>query len=499
MDDIPAALYAFAQTTDFTNLQVSFGIVTFIVRRRLGLAYLSAHLAYSQASQESDLVTEAVSLWTTASSSFVTAADASAGSVAGTGNFNSTCPPLTGGSSRVSVAGALTWAGPPSVNGETIGSWIILSSRLYHLEGDQTYLDRAATSIAFVKAFLSNGTMIFDGYDYGTCALTQTSHTDSSGFFLQGLSAYYAYRSEPPTTEELDYVNELAASLILTPHWTDTNGINKENAITNSTQNISYKNPGGARKSILVEGLYQCFLTGLLNDTVKNLTEQYISVQYNAVRELANYTVPTINQPIYGPSWEKPALNLTDFNLPGQIAASQLFVTALGVGPSPASSDSSMRSRVRTGAVAGGVVGALTVVVVAILVGLYCRRRKRRARGYVSENDESRADPFYATNEQYPLSERDRSLSKHRHTPGLRPTPASGEGSVSSARALIGQDQGGDEGMVPVDASALQRLLLSVGGALSDLQRRRSRNGGDGSSITEGPPPDYEEGASRGH
>ena len=84
-----------------------------------------------------------------------------------------------------------------------------------------------------------------------------------------------------------------------------------------------------------MEGLYQSLVHGFLNDTVANLTQKYISVQYNAVRELASFTAPGIDQQAYGPSWVGTPIPLQTYNPPGQYAASELFVTALGVGPQP--------------------------------------------------------------------------------------------------------------------------------------------------------------------
>ncbi|KZV67119.1 hypothetical protein PENSPDRAFT_62702 [Peniophora sp. CONT] len=239
------------------------------------------------------------------------------------------CVPSAGGSS-VSVAGALSWDPDHESlsNGETIGPWIVLSSSLYSSSHNSTYLELAAMSIQFAKTFLSNGTMFFDSFDFGNCTLNDWPRTYNGGYFLQGLSAYYSANMSTATPEDLDYMNELAASLILYPGWTDpSSGINKEESDVSPTNFIA------EWKAILVEGLYQCLAAGFLNDTVATLTQRYISVQYNAVRELANYTTPGISPQVYGPSWMGTPLPRQDYNPPGQYAASSLFVTALGVGP----------------------------------------------------------------------------------------------------------------------------------------------------------------------
>ena len=57
-------------------------------------------------------------------------------------------------------------------------------------------------------------------------------------------------------------------------------------------------------------------------------------MQYNAVRELANFTAQgNTQQQVYGPSWIGTPTPLQDYNSAGQLAAGALFTTALGVGP----------------------------------------------------------------------------------------------------------------------------------------------------------------------
>ena len=84
-----------------------------------------------------------------------------------------------------------------------------------------------------------------------------------------------------------------------------------------------------------MEGLYQYSRTSFINESVSDLAQKYISVQYNAVRDLAGYTVARFDQPVYGPSWNGSAKNTSDYDQAGEVAASELFVTALGTGLGP--------------------------------------------------------------------------------------------------------------------------------------------------------------------
>ena len=118
------------------------------------------------------------------------------------------------------------------------------------------------------------------------------------------------------------------------------------------------------------------------------------------------------------------------------------------------------------------------------------------------------AEPYFATTEQYPVAERNVMFARHDGAPGYftkRQYTPYGSSAASSDLSGSGDHQDTDlpsapiqdsAGQVRVDAGALQRLLLSVGGALSDLQRRGARYGGDDSSTMTELPPDYEEGSS---
>ncbi|VDC05002.1 unnamed protein product [Peniophora sp. CBMAI 1063] len=484
-DRIIANLTEFQQKGNFTS----------ITRLLFGLAYLSAYQAYPASPQANGFLSTAEMLWTTSQRSFVTQAAATDGSLSGlVRTFNPTCVPLSGGS-PTSTAGAVSVNETVRADGETVGLWITLSAQLHNATNKATYLDPAATSINFAKSFLSNGTTVFDTYNFSSCSLTNESiYTRNGGYFLKGLSAYYSRNTSAITSEVTEYVSELAASLILYPGWTQSDsGINIEGAFTTQGEDSTNADYVADWKAILVEGLYQCLETSLLNTSVSDLAQQYISVQYNAVRNLASFQnsqTPSIQY--YGPSWNGSLSNLTNPDWYGQQAANELFVTALGIGPVATHS----QNRTRTGAIVGGVVGGVALVVGVFLAVFFWRRRKRTSAVDLIEDSPHRtnfgAEPFVATEEEYPLSERDRGLSKRRHTPRV-PAPSSEGGSATSERGLVEQSRdGGSEGLVPVDASALQRLLLSVGGALSDLQHRGSGEGG--SSIAHEPPPNYEEG-----
>ncbi|VDC05004.1 unnamed protein product [Peniophora sp. CBMAI 1063] len=479
-------------------------------RLRLGLAYFSAYLAYA----EDDFLNASRALWEASATLFVSQNAAEAGTILGVvSGFNSTCS-SPNEDTLMSVAGAVYWTPDSGLsNGETIGPWIILSSLLYGIDRNNTFLAFASQSVQFAKTFLSNGTMFFDAYDINNCTLNSATQTYNGGYFLQGLKAYYTANMTSVAAEDLNYLNELAASLILFPGWTEpTTGINREDAITSPTANVSVTNFIADWKAILVEGLYQCLSAGLLNGTVANLTQQYISVQYNAVRELASFTTPGIDQLVYGPSWVGTPIPLQDYNPPGQYAASALFVTALGVGPghdvdgTPNDSSSKVMAtrRKREAAIIGGVVGGLVILVASIIGVVWWRRRKHAKATLLSEEYPRRSstlvDPYFATTSQYPVCKHG-GKSLHSgdglvHPEKCPSTPTGRYSTSSSGPSLSARDSArfepheGAALTVRVNASLLRQLLLDVGGGASNLQRDGA---GTGLNPEAGPPPGYEE------
>ena len=164
----------------------------------------------------------------------------------------------------------------------------------------------------------------------------------------------------------------------------------------------------------------------------------------------------------------------------------------------------------------GGVVGGVTVFGVFLVGIFFCRRRRKRASTLPSlgqrlqRSSGTLADPYLATLDQYPASKYDvkfarhdggvGSLAKRQHTlKGDSSSSSDVESNVSRSSQDFAQipaavqdvERGRDDGTVRVDVGALQRLLLNMGGALSEVQYRSSSRHSSGTSSEL--PPDYEE------
>ncbi|KZV67118.1 hypothetical protein PENSPDRAFT_654306 [Peniophora sp. CONT] len=173
--------------------------------------------------------------------------------------------------------------------------------------------------------------------------------------------------------------------------------------------------------------------------------------------------------------------------------------------------------------IVGGVAGGLAALAASIFGVLCWRRRKRGTVIALHEEDKLPlsliVDPYSATVDHYPVIERRVAferpeggrgyLTKRQHTthnipsssgssaePGMHSEVRNADSSTS-VHPLVEVAQRRDERLVRVDASALQRLLWSMNGMLSDLQRGGIRQGGEGSIVMTELPPYNEEAPGR--
>ena len=67
-------------------------------------------------------------------------------------------------------------------------------------------MEIAAMSIQFAKTFLSNRTMVWDTYTFGTCKPSPPTETwtYNGGYFLQALTAFYSANMSAVTSEDLE-------------------------------------------------------------------------------------------------------------------------------------------------------------------------------------------------------------------------------------------------------------------------------------------------------
>ncbi|KAF9254080.1 hypothetical protein L218DRAFT_631456 [Marasmius fiardii PR-910] len=109
--------------------------------------------------------------------------------------------------------------------------------------------------------------------------------------------------------------------------------------------------------------------------------EKYLAVQYNAILDLS--TVRGSN--MYSSNWTGPPPTNVSFDFDAQVTAQGVLLAAInlqgpdsGSSPDPQSSNHPGHSSSSVGAIAGGVVGGVTGLILVAL-GLFFYLRKRRA------------------------------------------------------------------------------------------------------------------------
>ncbi|KAI0309935.1 hypothetical protein OF83DRAFT_1088716 [Amylostereum chailletii] len=377
-----------------------------------GLAALYAYRAYDQGY----LLDIAKSVWTDTSKAMVTVADAANGShPSRTLKFEGQCEGAT-------TAGGVFWLvdSPTNtlVNGESVG----LSAYLYEATNDSQYAVAAELSAGFVYNHMYNRTIVLDTFDLVECAITPGTgaFTYNSAFWLEGLAVWAAVGN----ASWWNVVEALAVSTIEFPGWTRSDGINLEDAgtpqdpssdsfgsgwkgavrlLASCSENsvvLTYVRPTSRpppQQAIFVRSLNELRRRlGTSNAPLTALIEGYITVQYNALVDLAAAPGSTV----YSSSWIGPPT--TQVLAWGQSAAIDVLnaafviapadeattnTTSSNPGPTPTArvpndtSSAHASAHTDTGAIAGGIAGGVAGVALLFLCAFCVVRRRRRTQG----------------------------------------------------------------------------------------------------------------------
>ncbi|KAJ7793246.1 hypothetical protein B0H14DRAFT_2623070 [Mycena olivaceomarginata] len=341
-----------------------------------GYAALQAYLAY----QNSTFLQYAIQSWSFGRSLTLS----QAGTTLSGKNFT-----VLGSCNDATMAGGTFWtttASDPSVAAMSTG----LSALLAEATSNPSYLDAATESANFIHSHLynSNGLVlqIVSASQDDSCEVLDDSvNTFNSGLFIEGLAVLASQKQDPST---LTLLNDLITNVLSNPSWQTTGGI-----ITNGGSYILV-NSLCARKngdSILVRALTAAYVRNVTTPDIRKTLRDYISVQFNAVIDLA-----TNGDNIYGSQWIGPASSAFSENSQtsalspllntAYFIASDMNITASSTSTSSTSQEqsptpSSTPSKAPAAAtIAGAVIGAVLVVAIGIVVCLIVRRRRARAR-----------------------------------------------------------------------------------------------------------------------
>ncbi|KAJ7893709.1 hypothetical protein B0H14DRAFT_3854488 [Mycena olivaceomarginata] len=149
--------------------------------------------------------------------------------------------------------------------------------------------------------------------------LDDSVNTFNSGLFIEGLAI-----QRPSLVITLNVLNDLITNVLSNPSWQTTGGI-----ITN----------GGSRKngdSILVRALTAAYVRNVTTPDIRKTLRDYISVQFNAVIDLA-----TNGDNIYGAQWIGPATRFPPCSNTAYFIASDMNITASSTSTSSTSQEQS--------------------------------------------------------------------------------------------------------------------------------------------------------------
>ncbi|ESK86993.1 glycoside hydrolase family 76 protein [Moniliophthora roreri MCA 2997] len=268
-----------------------------------------------------------------------------------------------------SMAGGTTNIGSErAFNGLETG----LSTLLYESSSNDTYLNAARQSAGFIRLHLYQPPGLVLRYILNQdCARpTNSFPIDVTGLWIQGLSILSSITGNSSMIALIQ--QSIVAATTQIGRWQQENGV--------QGNDIPCMYNGW-----FIRGLKTAYnRLGSSND-LRNYVESYLSVQYNALLDLAS-----INHAVYAGKWSGPAPLSPGFN--NETAASEVLIAGLPVrmqasNSTPTSGDEPPQLTVTVassptpasrplGAIVGGIVGGIALIA-GIITSLWIYTRKR--------------------------------------------------------------------------------------------------------------------------
>ncbi|KAI3605511.1 glycoside hydrolase family 76 protein [Moniliophthora roreri] len=346
---------------------------------QLSYAYAAAQ-AYS-AYRDDTFLRFAETAWASGRAYTLSDADVAAGKIA-TKNF-AIKKECSGG---ISLAGGTFWAvfeDHTALVGLATGS----SALLAEATGNQTYLDAAIESANFFHAHLYNvNNVVMDSISASSNDSCPTNGAGgdswSTGYLVEGL-AILASITKNPETEQL--LRQTIYATLNNPERQGSSGVIK----------FQYAD------MTFIRGLSALYDRNTTPSDLRTYIQQYLSVQYNAVLDLATES----GSNVYGTSFAGPPPN--QFTADGQIRSQSILLGAISLRNDTTTNPESEtpnypdppRSNKNIGAIVGGVVGGIFFIVLVGLAVFFFRRRRHRYRPQVDLNEGESRLPEHATTE----------------------------------------------------------------------------------------------------
>ncbi|KAJ7798541.1 hypothetical protein B0H14DRAFT_3492430 [Mycena olivaceomarginata] len=242
-----------------------------------------------------------------------------------------------------------TTASDPSVAAQSTGYFMLLSALLAEATSNPTYLDAATESATFIHSHFLN--------------------TPNSGLFIEGLAVLVS-QTQDASMQTL--LNDLITNVLSNPTWQTTGGI-----IANGGSFILGKNG----ESIIVRALTAAYVRNVTTPAIRRSLRGYISVQLNAVLDLA-----TNGDNIYDLQWTGPPNSafsehsqttaLSPLLNTAYLIASDANATASSTSPSSTQSPTPSKTPA-VATIAGVTVGAVLIIAIGVVIYLIIRHRAR--------------------------------------------------------------------------------------------------------------------------
>ncbi|KAJ7843013.1 hypothetical protein B0H13DRAFT_2364952 [Mycena leptocephala] len=378
------------------------------------------------------------------------------------GTIQSKTFPISKVCGYISMAGGTFWSTDPAnpdLNALGTGSFLVLSALLAEATSDQMYLQAASETAEFVRAHLCNVAKLvqdtISARANDSCAVNEVVGPYNSGLMIHGLGILADITSNATT-------RDLLGDILLA-----------------TIPNAAWQNPDDLE---LVQGLGVVYTRNSTTAGLRGYIESYLSVQFNAVTELA--TSPGTN--IYAGSWPGPPS--AAFSGINQTIALSALISAMNLGlndsttslqsptvtppipsqtptPTPSGPTRLAKTTANVGLIVGIVVGGSAAVAACVVLWLICRcRRSRRIAA-------SAASPFSLTPsvaeiqpltwEAYLVSPPRPSSRSAEKSGEKRPVPPQANANVASraSRRAAPQAQIGNPNSAALPTEELVRLL----------------------------------------
>ncbi|KAJ7117069.1 hypothetical protein C8R44DRAFT_879584 [Mycena epipterygia] len=315
------------------------------------------------------------------------------------GNLSTKDVPVQGRRWRAGRFGQTTTPTDPSVAAMSTGYFLVLSTLMAEATSNSNpiYLTAALESAAFIRTHLYNNNLVqqsMSARQNDSCAiLDATTNSYNSDLFVEGLATLVSLTRNVSTQALLD---DLITEVLSNPAWQTYEGI------SDTPLNIG--------DSLVVRALASTYRRNATSPEVRVYVQAYLGVQFNAVTDFA--TSDGTN--IYSGQWTgPPSAAFSQANQTGALSvllaaallpASDNSTTSATASGSPAATASQTtpsldgkgrNAHQHAAAIAGGVVGAVVIVEIAVFGWFIMRRRARVA--FTVSPTESTIHPFSAT------------------------------------------------------------------------------------------------------